>query len=403
MKKLEKETYIIGVSGGPDSMALLDMCRKQGYNLVVAHMNYGKRDTADRDMKIVQDYCATFHIPCEIVRQTKPCKGNFQAFAREERYRMYKELLTKYQAKAILLAHHMDDHIETYLMAKKRGSLKTYLGIEEETVIMDCRVIRPCLMYTKQDLETYCKENAIPYGIDESNLSNDYERNRIRHSVIDAMTKEDKRKLLQTIDHENRKLKELRVNVKEFLNTWDYSMESLCLLDESFMKEVLLYWVYEECGNYLSMQEVSLLCELVRKQSNGWTRVLFKEYDMYSEYGKLVIDSKDKKQYSYTYDRTEFIKTPYFEIAPKGSSVEAVTLHEDDFPITIRNVEEHDVIELRFGNKKINRWFIDRKIPKKERKIWPVVVNAKGNVILVPKIGCDIAHFSNNPTIFVLK
>ena len=80
-----------------------------------------------------------------------------------------------------------------------------------------------------------------------------------------------------------------------------------------------------------------------------------------------------------------------------------MTLHEDDFPITIRNVEEHDVIELRFGNKKINRWFIDRKIPKKERKIWPVVVNAKGNVILVPKIGCDIAHFSNNPTIFVLK
>ena len=50
MKKLEKGTYIIGVSGGPDSMALLDMCRKEGFQLVVAHMNYKKRDTADRDM-----------------------------------------------------------------------------------------------------------------------------------------------------------------------------------------------------------------------------------------------------------------------------------------------------------------------------------------------------------------
>ena len=57
MKKLEKETYIIGVSGGPDSMALLDMCRKEGFQLVVAHMNYKKRDTADRDMELVRSYC----------------------------------------------------------------------------------------------------------------------------------------------------------------------------------------------------------------------------------------------------------------------------------------------------------------------------------------------------------
>jgi len=78
-------------------------------------------------------------------------------------------------------------------------------------------------------------------------------------------------------------------------------------------------------------------------------------------------------------------------------------LQEDDFPITIRNAQAGDVIQLRFGRKKLNRWFIDRKIPKKERKIWPVVTNKDGIVILVPKIGCDIAHFSNNPTLFVLK
>ncbi|MCB6567872.1 hypothetical protein LI169_22730, partial [Desulfovibrio desulfuricans] len=57
MKKLEKGTYIIGVSGGPDSMALLDMCRTEGLRLVVAHMNYQKRDTANRDMELVRSYC----------------------------------------------------------------------------------------------------------------------------------------------------------------------------------------------------------------------------------------------------------------------------------------------------------------------------------------------------------
>ena len=67
-------------------MALLDMCRKEGFQLVVAHMNYKKRDTADRDMELVRSYCARFHIPFEARLQTKPCVGNFQAFAREERY-----------------------------------------------------------------------------------------------------------------------------------------------------------------------------------------------------------------------------------------------------------------------------------------------------------------------------
>lgn len=157
MKKLEKGTYIIGVSGGPDSMALLDMCRKEGFQLVVAHMNYKKRDTADRDMELVRSYCARFHIPFEAKLQTKPCVGNFQAFAREERYRMYRELLQKYQAAAVLLAHHLDDHLETYLMAKERGSMKEYLGIQEEACIMGCTIIRPLMAYSKRELEAYCR------------------------------------------------------------------------------------------------------------------------------------------------------------------------------------------------------------------------------------------------------
>ncbi|MEE1464428.1 MAG: tRNA lysidine(34) synthetase TilS, partial [Clostridium sp.] len=163
MKKLEKGTYIIGVSGGPDSMALLDMCRTEGLQLVVAHMNYQKRDTANRDMELVRSYCAHFHIPFEARLQTKPCVGNFQAFAREERYRMYQELLKQYDASAVLLAHHLDDHLETYLMAKERGSMKEYLGIQEEAFIMGCRIIRPLMAYSKRELEAYCRENAVPF------------------------------------------------------------------------------------------------------------------------------------------------------------------------------------------------------------------------------------------------
>ncbi len=403
MKNIEEGTYIIGVSGGPDSMALLDMCRKKGLNLVAAHMNYQKRDTADRDMNLVKDYCERYQIPFEAVQQMKPCEGNFQAFAREERYRMFKYYVKTYKAKGVLLAHHMDDHIETYLMAKKRGSLKEYLGISEETSIMGCHVIRPLLMYSKQDLETYCKENQIPYGIDESNLTNDYERNRIRHEVIDKMSLKEKKELVKKIEEENIKLQKHRRVCREFIQSWDQSLASLKALKDEDLQQVLQMWIHDTCKQYVSMHEIQQIIRLIRENANSWTRVLLKEYHIYSEYGKLVIDTKHCVSYEYVYDSIVFEKTSFYEISHTGCSVEAVTLKESDFPITIRNAREHDTIMLRFGRKKINRWFIDRKIPKKERKIWPVVVNAEGNVILVPKIGCDIEHFSNNPTLFVLK
>ena len=376
---------------------------EEGFQLVVAHMNYKKRDTADRDMELVRSYCARFHIPFEARLQTKPCVGNFQAFAREERYRMYRELLQKYQAAAVLLAHHLDDHLETYLMAKERGSMKEYLGIQEEACIMGCTIIRPLMAYSKRELEAYCRENAVPFGIDESNLTDHYARNRIRHEIVDRMSEKEKEALMETISRENMRMQQLRADCRAFLNSWDGSLKKLRVLDSYFLEQVLITWIHDTCSCYLSMHEIQVLRELIMNNANYWTRDIAGGYDIYSEYGKLVIDTSEEISYSYVYDHAVFEKTPYFETAPHGTGVEAVTLQATDWPITIRNAQPQDAIQLRFGVKKLNRWFIDRKIPKKERKLWPVVVNAAGNVILVPKIGCDIAHFSNNPTLFVLK
>lgn len=384
-------------------MALLDMCRKEGLDVVAAHMNYQKRDTADRDMELVRTYCVRFGIPCEVRMQDRPCVGNFQAFAREERYRMYRELLDKYEASAVLLAHHLDDHLETYLMAKERGSMKEYLGIREETEIMGCRIIRPLMAYSKSELEAYCKVNDVPYGIDESNLSDDYARNRIRHKVIERMSEEEKQELLDTISRENIRMDHLREDARAFLSSWDGSVKSLQLLDRFFMEQVLTTWIHDTCDCFLSANEMNILCELIISNAKNWTRDIKTTYDIYNEYGRLCIDTKEDVSYSYQLDHVECIETPYFITNLYGSSTEAVTLYPEDFPITIRNYKPGDAIVLRFGVKKINRWFIDRKIPKKERKRWPVVENASGNIILVPKIGCDIAHFSNNPSLFVVK
>lgn len=396
-------TYIIGVSGGPDSMALLDMCVKEKMNIVIAHMNYQMRETANRDMQIVKDYAREHQIPCEIKMQEKECKGNFEAFAREERYHFYAELIKKYNGAAVLLAHHLDDHLETYLMRKERGSEGRVWGIDEETIIKGCRILRPLLSLTKQDIMTYCEQYQVPYGIDETNLGNDYTRNRIRHEIIEPMGMKEKRELLKQIELENEKKKAKTRKWEHFFQTWQHTVKELSVLSKEELREFLQYLLYEQRCLSLSHHEISILMDLIQQGKDGWCRVIANEYEIYQEYGKLCIDSIKDISYAFTYDEICFGSTPYFTLASSGSSTEALTLKAEDFPITIRNVEAGDQIQLRFGKKKVHRWFIDRKIPKKERKSWPVVTDKEGNVILVPKIGCDIAHFSNNPNIFVLK
>ena len=396
-------TYIIGVSGGPDSMALFDMCIKQGIHVICAHMNYQKRDSAQRDMEIVKKYCEQHGITCRIRMQNKECKGNFQAFAREMRYAFYRELCEEFEAYGVLLAHQLDDHLETYLMQKQQNRLTSYYGIQEENRLMGCRILRPLLNCTKQELETYCIENQVPYGIDESNLSDHYTRNRIRHQIIEPMSMAQKQELVMEIVQKNETWFHLCKEADTFLADWNEDLDSLRKEREELIRQVLIHFIWNHCHQHPSKHEVDQLLELVVKHANGWTRMLFQAYVIYSEYGKLCIDTCEDVSYAYTYHACEPVKTPYFTISFEGSSVEALTLYERDYPITIRNAHKEDEIILRFGTKKLNRWFIDRKIPKKDRRRWPVVVNAQGNVILVPKIGCDIAHFSNNPTCFVLK
>ena len=83
--------------------------------------------------------------------------------------------------------------------------------------------------------------------------------------------------------------------------------------------------------------------------------------------------------------------------------INALSLKETDFPVVIRNAEMGDVISMRFGSKKVHRFFIDRHIPKWRRKQWPVVENAEGKVIFVAGLGCDVDHYTVKPDVNVLS
>ena len=107
--------------------------------------------------------------------------------------------------------------------------------------------------------------------------------------------------------------------------------------------------------------------------------------------------------YSYKLKDIEIKDYDYFKIQKSSKDKFAgVTVSEDDFPLTIRNYREGDSILMRYGTKKINRFFIDNKISYKDRLIWPIVLNRHGSAILVPGIGCDKDHYSSKHNLFVV-
>ena len=390
MKKI-----IVAVSGGPDSMALLDTLVKTGkYYIVVAHVNYQKRETAYRDEKIVKAYCETHHL---IVRTKYPeyhHDENFQAWARDVRYDFFVRLGQEYGINDLYVAHHKDDAIETYIFQKQRGMLCDYYGMKEESMYQSMRVHRPLLSYTKKQLQMYCDSHHIEYGIDESNLSNDYTRNKIRHSMIDGMTDSEKNQLLLEAKNRNEELKKEREKIKEFFHVWDSNANTL--LNQSWM--YLEYYLYNHIHKHYSRK----YCQSLMEQLNSSCLI-----DLESHYLERFIDTiylvEKEEKINIELNYLEYKEYPNFILGENGKVIEGLSLKEDDFPIRIRTVQDGDSILLRYGKKNVHRFFVDRKIPRYQRLSWIVIENRQKEVIFVPGIGCDVYHFSVKPNLFVLE
>lgn len=409
LERLKKQKWVIAVSGGSDSMALLDMCTKAHIEFVVAHVNYKKRESADRDMQGVLEYCEKHHIPCyvNIVEKYKE-KGNFQAEAREIRYMFFKECIEKTGYDGVLVAHHKDDVLETYLMQKRAKRIPSYYGIKEEVELYGMKVKRILLDFTKEQLKQYCHQNQVTYFDDESNFSDDYERNRIRHSLVEKMSEDEKDELFMEMMKKNQKLQEEQNKVNEFLSLYPESIdkEAFLMLEEELQKKVLrqLIGAYTKVDT-LSIKAIEDIRHMIVSSKKAYVRHKVNDaYDFVVEYGKLYVEENgEEASFSYSLKEITYLNTPYFKITKEGKKIEGVTLYPEDFPITIRNAKLEDEIKLRLGTKKVRRFFIDNKIPHQMRKKWPVVENSKGNIIFVSGIGCDINHYSNNFSMFVLK
>ncbi|MET0759813.1 MAG: tRNA lysidine(34) synthetase TilS [Flavobacterium sp.] len=178
---------LLATSGGLDSMVMVDLFHKLPFEIAIAHCNFQLRGMESfGDQNFVQDYAKENQIPIfvtqfDTVAFAKDYKLSTQVAARQLRYNWFYELLETEKFDYILTAHHADDNLETFLINLSRGTgLEGFTGIPEHNE----QVIRPLLVFSREEILNYAKENSVQWREDSSNASDKYLRNKIRHDLV---------------------------------------------------------------------------------------------------------------------------------------------------------------------------------------------------------------------------
>ena len=202
------DKIILAVSGGPDSISMLDILYKIKQNesinfeIIVAHVNHMIREEAMEDAIYVKNFCEKRNIEfylksIDVKKIANNNKIGTEETGRKERYKFFDELAKKTNANKIAIAHNKNDNVETVFMHILRGTgINGLKGIEAKRGMY----IRPLIECERKEIEEYCEENNLEPKIDKTNFENIYTRNKVRNIVIPYIQKEFNQNIIETID-----------------------------------------------------------------------------------------------------------------------------------------------------------------------------------------------------------
>ena len=405
----DNEYVVIALSGGPDSMALLHLLirlrKEKNINIVCAHVNHNLRVESEDEKIFVENYCKENNLIFEYMKIENYENGFNENVARKKRYIFFDNIVNKYKSKHLLTAHHGDDLIETILMRISRGSnLKGYSGFSLISDRKNYKLVKPLIYYTKDDIELYLKENNIPYVIDNTNLKNEYTRNRYRHNILPFLKEENRNvhlkylKFSETLEKYDNYINSVvnsvfeKVYSNNVLNITKY-LKLEDLIKEKVLNKIL-YCIYGdditligdnniiEINKLINSKKPNLSCELPNNI------IIVKEYDKLS-FNKNVCGNKD---YCKELVNGLEIENGIFEFLDSEDSnsnyICRLDSNDIDMPLYVRNRKNGDFIDIKNmnGKKKVKDIFIDEKIPYNKRNNVPIVVDSNDNIIWIPGV-----------------
>lgn len=383
---IREDKILLSVSGGIDSMVMLHLFRQLGYKIEVAHINHSTRNgESDKDMAFVEQYCEEKLIPfhAKILEYADLQKGNFQENARNERFAFLHKTATDQNCKWIATAHHKDDRWETFLMHLNRKS-----GIQGLTSLRskENQIIHPLLIFTKEQIVNYGKNNNISFVHDKSNDSDDYKRNAIRNRITPEIVNlfpDFIKNVNQSINH----LDETYDLIQELIDrnqivTEDikegYSIISLEKIKAFTNQTSLLYHIISRYGfNYSNVHDI------IQTSATG-TQFLSPQYEGLYDRGKLII--RQKKEFSntdITIDKVGSYPLPngkilLVEMSPDTQLASHLWIDTKKviWPIKVRNIQQGDKFKpqgMNGATKTLKKLCSDLKINRFEKEDMLVV------------------------------
>lgn len=240
------DKIVLGVSGGPDSISMLDILNEiridktnnLDFEIVVAHVNHMIREEAGEDLEFVKNFCEKIGVEfysksIDIQKIANTNKIGTEEAGRNARYEFFDEILEKTNSNKIAIAHNKNDKAETIIMNMLRGSgIAGLKGIEP---IKNNKYVRPLIECERYEIENYCKERNIEARIDRTNFENVYTRNKIRNIIIPYIKKEFNPNIIQTMC----RLSELVKEEDEYLEKLVEQKYKEMLLEEK-IKEIVI-------------------------------------------------------------------------------------------------------------------------------------------------------------------
>ena len=379
---LEKDKrYLVAVSFGPDSMALLHHLFIAGYTIAVAHVNYHKRKVSDLEQSQLEQWCFANNIPCFVLDVHDLKKGNFQAEARTVRYQFFNKVIREEKLDILLTAHHQDDHLETALFQLQRQSIHPYYGIQTHSMYEGIDIIHPLLNYSKASLLMYCHEHNIPYAIDASNTSTMYTRNRIRQTIA-KFSSQVRAEKLQEVERMNQKMDDAYRFIRPFLLNPSVSIKDYQTWTDT---QQWMYW-HKLSEQYQSFRPLThnLMNTIKKHTSSTKPNIVMtwnKTYRLYQSYGRMqLVKVANLKKFKFVVnDNQAKIVHPMWTIDLRQTKHIHIKL-----PLSIRSPLRSDQYLVDGHHKPLLRLMIDWKMPLYLRQVWPVFVY-KNKIVYIPR------------------
>ncbi len=428
------QSILLGVSGGPDSLAMLDLFNriKESFQLelVVFHLNHMFREEAEEEARFVERITSQYGLKSIVEKYNVPAfiqeKGlSPEQGARIIRFKLMEKALKKLNINKISLAHNKDDQVETVFLHMYRGAgLNGLTGINPLTEMDGFQVIHPLLDIYREDIERYCHHRNLKPRNDPTNEETIYTRNKIRHDIIPYIEKEInpgvKDVVIQMagiIREENDFLDKLAANNLKNIVTGKKDREISLSLDHlrnfplALRRRIIQQLIYSLDPDYSDFyfNHYQLLDRFIHQSETGKILDLPGELKVKRQYNHLIfrMGEFEKNSIEFNLELTlpgeiylpggRRLKAGY--ITPSSDWLDQVSDPEicvfdagpATFPLKVRNRRPGDKFSPlgMTGIKKIKDFFIDEKIPAEDRDKIPLVIDHTGRIIWVAGLRLD--------------